>query len=45
MTESTLEKEVPVDMFHIALGLFQKLSSGVGGPQARFCPVGGGVFC
>ena len=54
MTESTLEKEVPVDMFHIALELFQKLSSGVGGPQALFflcgesvlltmCPRGGGV--
>ena len=27
------------------LGLFQKLSSGwVGGPQALFCPVGGGCL-
>ena len=25
-------------------GLFQKLSSGVGGPQTLFCPVGGGCF-
>ena len=25
-------------------GLFQKLSSGVGGPQALFCLVGGGCF-
>ena len=27
----------------LLLGLFQKLSSG-GGPQAPFCPVGGGCF-
>ena len=26
------------------LGLFQKLSSGAGGPQALFCLVGGGCF-
>ena len=26
------------------LGLFQKLSSGGGGPQTLFCPVGGGCF-
>ena len=24
--------------------MFQKLSSGVGGPQTLFCPVGGGCF-
>ena len=28
----------------LSLGLFQKLSSGVGGPQALFRPVGGGYF-
>ena len=28
----------------ISLGLFQKLSSGGGGPQTLFCSVGGGCF-
>ena len=38
----TLKTRVPVLVLH--LELFQKLSSGGGGLQALFCPVGGGCF-